>query len=74
MLAVVFLARVFFSLFDAFLEVALLGACFSLSFLSAVRLALVILLSFFLAAVCVAKLARHRILWRPLVGHPATTG
>jgi hypothetical protein len=56
MLAVVFFARVFFlSLFDAFLEVGLWGVCFSLTFLSAVRLALVILLSFFLAPVCVAQ-------------------
>lgn len=56
MLAVVFCARVFFlSLFDAFLEVGLWGVCFSLTFLSAVRLALVILLSFFLAPVCVAQ-------------------
>lgn len=56
MLAVVFFARVFFlSLFDAFLEVGLWGVCFSLTFLSGVRLALVILLSFFLAPVCVAQ-------------------
>ena len=58
MLAVVFFARVFFLslfLFDAFLEVGLWGVCFSLTFLSAVRLALVILLSFFLAPVCVAQ-------------------
>ena len=56
MLAVVFLARVFFlSLFDVFLEVGLWGVCFSLTFLLAVRLALVILLPFFLVAVCIVQ-------------------
>lgn len=56
MLSVVFLVRMFFlSPLEAFLEVGLWGVSFTLIFLSAVRFALVILLPFFLVAVCIVQ-------------------